>query len=117
MGKMPTNSLGKSSELKLHCFAYLMPTACLKICAVPRLIARNTKNPMQGNHWVPLGCRALPGSVKADETLPKVARYKTTTLHRRFEGLGWVKNVDTPTKIVSRYIHSFSILTGCLTYE
>ena len=61
---MPTNSLGKSSELKLHCFAYLMPTACLKICAVPRLIAWNTKNPMQGNHWVPLGCRALPGSVE-----------------------------------------------------
>ena len=29
MGKMPTNSLGKSSELKLHCFclfdAYSMP--------------------------------------------------------------------------------------------
>jgi hypothetical protein len=27
----------------------------------PRLIAWNTKNPIQGNHWVPLGCRALLG--------------------------------------------------------
>ena len=35
MGKMPTNSLGKSSELKLHCFclidAYSMPK---DICSV-----------------------------------------------------------------------------------
>ena len=37
MGKMPTNSLGKSSELKLHCFclfdAYSMPK---DMCSVPR---------------------------------------------------------------------------------
>ena len=36
MGKMPTNSLGKSSELKLQCFclidAYSMPK---DICSVP----------------------------------------------------------------------------------
>ena len=38
MGKMPTDSLCKSSELKLHCFclidAYSMPK---DICSVPRL--------------------------------------------------------------------------------
>ena len=30
----------------------------------PRLMAWTTKSPIQGNHWVPLGCRALLGSVK-----------------------------------------------------
>ena len=25
----------------------------------PRLMAWTTKSPIQGNHWVPLGCRAL----------------------------------------------------------
>ena len=38
MGKMPTNSLGKSSELKLHCFclfdAYSMPK---DMCSVDTL--------------------------------------------------------------------------------
>ena len=40
MGKMPTNSLGKSSELKLHCFclfdAYSMPK---DICSVAYFVA------------------------------------------------------------------------------
>ena len=39
MGKMPTNSLGKSSELKLHCFwlfdAYSMPK---DMCSVIRFL-------------------------------------------------------------------------------
>ena len=30
----------------------------------PRLMAWTTKSPIQGNHWVPIGCRALLGSVK-----------------------------------------------------
>ena len=30
----------------------------------PRLMAWTTKSPIRGNHWVPLGCRALLGSVK-----------------------------------------------------
>ena len=30
----------------------------------PRLMTWTTKNPIRGNHWVPLGCRALLGSVK-----------------------------------------------------
>ena len=30
----------------------------------PRLMAWTTKIPIRGNHWVPLGCRALLGSVK-----------------------------------------------------
>ena len=30
----------------------------------PRLIAWTTKSPIQGNHWVPWGCRAHLGSVK-----------------------------------------------------
>ena len=30
----------------------------------PRLMAWTTKSPIWGNHWVPLGCRALLGSVK-----------------------------------------------------
>ena len=30
----------------------------------PRLMAWTTKSPIPGNHWVPLGCRALLGSVK-----------------------------------------------------
>ena len=29
----------------------------------PRLMAWTTKSPIRGNHWVPLGCRALLGSV------------------------------------------------------
>ena len=36
MGKIPTNSLGKSSELKLHCFclynAYSMPKDIYSVC-------------------------------------------------------------------------------------
>ena len=31
----------------------------------PRLMAWTTKSPIRGNHWGPLGCRALLGSVKA----------------------------------------------------
>ena len=31
----------------------------------PRLMAWVTKNPIRGNHWVPLGFRALLGSVKS----------------------------------------------------
>ena len=38
MGKIPTNSLGKSSELKLHCFylfdAYSMPKDTYSACHV-----------------------------------------------------------------------------------
>ena len=30
----------------------------------PRLMAWTTKSPILGNHWVPLGCRVLLGSVK-----------------------------------------------------
>ena len=30
----------------------------------PRLMAWTTKSPIRENHWVPLGCRALLGSVK-----------------------------------------------------
>ena len=30
----------------------------------PRLMTWTTKSPIPGNHWVPLGCRALLGSVK-----------------------------------------------------
>ena len=30
----------------------------------PRLMAWTTKSPIQRNHWVPLGCRAILGSVK-----------------------------------------------------
>ena len=30
----------------------------------PRLMAWTTKSPIRGNHWVPLSCRALLGSVK-----------------------------------------------------
>ena len=41
MGKMPTNSLGKSSELKLHCFclfdAYSMPK---DICSVVTILIK-----------------------------------------------------------------------------
>ena len=44
MGKMPTNSLGKSSELKLHCFclfdAYSMPK---DMCSVVGLNIVNHK--------------------------------------------------------------------------
>jgi hypothetical protein len=29
----------------------------------PRLMACTTKSSIRGNHWVPLGCRALLGSV------------------------------------------------------
>ena len=32
----------------------------------PRLMAWTTKSPIRGNHWVPLGCRALLGSVKSN---------------------------------------------------
>ena len=44
MGKMPTNSLGKSSELKLHCFclfdAYTMPKdMCSVYIAITHLSA------------------------------------------------------------------------------
>ena len=39
MGKIPTNSLGKSSELKLHCFclynAYSMPKDIYSVCGPP----------------------------------------------------------------------------------
>ena len=39
MGKMPTNSLGKSSELKLHCFclfdAYSMPKDICSVSSEP----------------------------------------------------------------------------------
>ena len=31
----------------------------------PRLMAWTTKSPIRGNHWVPLGCRALLGSVNS----------------------------------------------------
>ena len=38
MGKMPTNSLGKSYELKLHCFclfdAYSMPKDMCSVCII-----------------------------------------------------------------------------------
>ena len=34
----------------------------------PRLMAWTTKSPIWGNHWVPLGGRALLGSVEARES-------------------------------------------------
>jgi hypothetical protein len=37
-----------------------------EICSIlqgPRLMTWTTKSPIQGNQWVPLGCRALLGSV------------------------------------------------------
>ena len=41
MGKIPTNSLGKSSELKLHCFclynAYSMPKNIYSVCTYHEL--------------------------------------------------------------------------------
>ena len=47
MGKMPTDSLCKSSELKLHCFclidAYSMPK---DICSA-RQKQKQTRNPLQ----------------------------------------------------------------------
>ena len=30
----------------------------------PRLMAWTTKSPIRGNHWIPIGCKALLGSVK-----------------------------------------------------
>ena len=43
MGKMPTNSLGKSSELKLHCFclfdAYSMPKDMCSVCVYLKSIS------------------------------------------------------------------------------
>ena len=30
-------------------------------------MAWTTKSPIRGNHWVPLGCRALLGSVKCEK--------------------------------------------------
>ena len=33
-------------------------------CRVKNSVAETTKSPIPGNHWVPLGCRALLGSVK-----------------------------------------------------
>ena len=42
MGKMPTNSLGKSSELKLHCFclfdAHSMPKDKFSACRARRAL-------------------------------------------------------------------------------
>ena len=37
-------------------------------------MAWTTKSPIQGNHWVPLGCRALLGSVKYN--LPNILNIK-----------------------------------------
>ena len=36
----------------------------IRLLQGPRLMARTTKSPIRGNHWVPLGCRAHLGSVK-----------------------------------------------------
>ena len=36
----------------------------------PRLMAWTTKSPIWGNHWVPLGCRALLGSVNSFSNFP-----------------------------------------------
>ena len=38
---------------------------CRRLLQGPRLMAWTTKSPIRGNHWGPLGCRALLGSVKA----------------------------------------------------
>ena len=46
----------------------------------PRLMAWTTKSPIQGNHWVPLGCRALLVSAEFDKHIREIATYCTEQL-------------------------------------
>ena len=48
----------------------------------PRLMTWTTKSPIPGNHWVPLGCRALLGSAKKYKSKISFWRWLNTFLAR-----------------------------------
>ena len=74
----------------------------------PRLKAWTTKSPIRGNHWFPLGCRALLGSVKIWHLLNSLSDWKTfkscwlhITLH-----FWWLLSKPTKIFFTQLFVHN-----------